>query len=217
MSTSPEEIYAKLKGDIRKKHLSDFKELREKIANLFQGKLGKEVVKKIVRFSHNSERNINYSSDIDEIISSKSANLTAKQKSLLFLFWYLWITEGVFSEVIETIAFLLMQKHHDIYDPRNMEYVKNYKELEKIDLFVKLQFLKKHGFDFLCGCIDRNLRNLIAHTDIAVNDDGSIVNIKNGKQIPNLEESITLLMVTLLEVLTAINENMRKHFKTIKR
>lgn len=211
MSKSPEEIYKELREEVLKEHWSDFNELKTKIDSLLQGNISKEVMEKIRLAAFNMERNTSYATDIDEIISSKSANLTPKQKSLLLLFWYLWVTEGLFSEVIETISFLLMQKHHDIYDPRNMEFAKNYKELEKIDLFVKLQYVRKHGFEFLCDCIDRNLRNSIAHLDIIVNDDGSIVSIKTGEKITNLEKSIALFMVTFLKILDAITENLEKY------
>jgi hypothetical protein len=217
MSRSPEEIFGELGKEVLKKHQSDFSELGTKIGNLLQGKIGKESLEILKSAANNIDRDIQYAIDIDAIISSKSANLTPKQKSLLLLFWYLWVTEGAFSEVIETIAILLMQEHHDIYDPKNMEFVKNHKELEKIDLFVKIQFVRKHGFEFLCDCIDRNLRNSIAHLDIMVNDDGSIVNLKTGEKISNLEKSIALFTVALLVVLHAMNENLGKFLKTRKR
>jgi hypothetical protein len=69
-----------------------------------------------------------------------------------------------------------------------MKFVKEYKELDKVSLFVKLQFLDKHGFGLLADAIDRDLRNCIAHIDIIVNEDGSIVNKRTHKTIEDMKQ-----------------------------
>jgi hypothetical protein len=211
MSENIEEIYGEsILNEVREEYKFGFAELEIKIEALLQGKIGKELVETLKSATINLERNKKYIDEINSINSSKSVNLTPRQKSLLILFWYLWATEGIFSEIIEIISILLMQDHHDIYNPNDLKFVRNYKELEKIDLSVKMQFVKEHGFEFLCDCIDRKFRNSIAHLDIMVNDDGSIVNIKTGEKIPHINKLITRLMVACLTVLQAINKNLGK-------
>jgi len=135
-------------------------------------------------------RKLDYWMDIVGVSASKEANLTPKQKSLLELFSYLVLVEGIFSEIIQVIAFILVENHHDIYDVENREFVRNYEGLNNPSLFEKMQFVEMHGFKFISDACDRDLRNSIAHLRIIVNDDGSMVEItrkgKTGKAIKDI-------------------------------
>jgi hypothetical protein len=130
--------------------------------------------------------------DFYEMSQKSTEKLSSRQKSLFQLFYYLVMTEGTVSGYVDVIAFLLMQDGHDIYDARRMEFVDDYKELDKVDLYVKLQFLEKHGFNLLTDAIDRELRNCIAHLDFTVYDDGSVINERTGKTI-EIEKKISYL------------------------
>lgn len=189
---------------LESKYKSELELLKSKIESLFQGKKDWEGIASIFTFSSKLERNLDYVQTILGLQSQEKTSLTPKQKSLIFLFTYLSLAEGIFSEIVEIIAFLLMQNDHDLYDPRNMEFVKKYKQLEKIDLFVKMQFIEKHGFGFLCNSMDRPLRNSIAHLDLKVTDDGSIINTKTEEKITDFNEKMVRLISVSAFAITEI-------------
>lgn len=156
----------------------------------------------IIPSYRNVLKNSKYWMEIWSLSNDAKKVLTPKQKSLLGLLAYLSLAEGLVSENVQIVAFLLMENGHDLYDPRDMKFVDSYKKLGKIDLFVKLQFLERHGFTFITQALDRNLRSCIAHLEYTVDDDGTIVNEKSGEKIIDIEQKMHLLscsntMVTL--------------------
>jgi len=173
----------------------DFKTVEELNSTLASqlDEVVRECAEKILEVSVNVSRNMGYWEEIWKLSASPAVNLTPKQKSLQELFLYLVLSEGIFSEIIQAIAFILMENHHDIYNPERMKFVENYEELDKIPLFVKLQFLKKHEFKFVADAIDKKLRNSIAHLSFIVNDDGSIVDRRTGKITKDLREKTNYL------------------------
>lgn len=92
-----------------------------------------------------------------------------------------------------------------------MEFVTSYEQLDELDLFVKLQFIEKHGFKFLCDSVDRKLRNAIAHLDVVVNEDGSILNTKTGEKIKDLWQKIVRLGSVSYITETALKESLLNH------
>jgi len=110
-----------------------------------------------------------------------------REKAFLDLFLYQLLVEGISSKLIQLIAFLLMEKDHDIYDSEKREFVKKYAHLSQISLHVKIQFIRKHGFILLTDFVDRNLRNSIAHMNVIVKEDGTIVNKKTKQSVTNLD------------------------------
>lgn len=151
--------------------------------------------------------NLDYHKEIHKITSEKN-NLNPKQKSLLQLFLYLQTVEGIFTKVVQAIGFLLIKNDHDIYNPIHMKFAKKYTDLNEIPLFVKIQFLKKHGFSSFTSAVDRKLRNCIAHLEFSVKDDGTIINLKNKQPITNLDKKIdqlgsacTIVILSFAEIL----------------
>ena len=147
--------------------------------------------------------------DIIELLESPD-KFTAKQKSILSLYFYLHMIEGAITEYIQVIAFLLLKNGHDIYDPRRMHFAKSYEDIKNIDLYVKEQFLDSHGFDFITFALDRTLRNCIAHQDFVIYEDGSIKNLKTQqlidieKKVGELRLTCTLISITIQQVLDII-------------
>ena len=160
-------------------------ELNSKLAALLQKVVE---IEKLFEVSANVSRNMEYWVEIWNLSTSSAINLTPKQKSLQELFLYLVLSEGVFSELVQAIVFILMENHHDIYNPERMKFVENYEELDKVTLFVKLQFIRKHGFEFIADAIDRKLRNSIAHLEFIVKDDGNIFDRKTRKITKDVRE-----------------------------
>jgi hypothetical protein len=163
------------------RHKAEFDRLKSEIGSLSTGKIEFKGLQDLFSSLANIQRSFGYVEAVMGIPKQSKALLTPKQKSLILLFTYLTFAEGIFSEVIEIIIFFLLQSHHDLYDPRRAEFVKEYKQIEKIDLFIKLKFIENHGFGFLCDSIDRDLRNSIAHLNLIVDDDGCITNSKTAK------------------------------------
>lgn len=62
-----------------------------------------------------------------------------------------------------------------------MKFVKKYEELDKVALFIKLQFIEEHGFRFIGDSLDRELRNCIAHLRFKVEDEGNVEITPSGK------------------------------------
>jgi hypothetical protein len=162
--------------------------------------------------------------DLRELINLTSSG-TDKQKSLLNLFAYLVYGEGVFSELVQIIAFILMENDHDIYDPRRMEFVNTYEHLYKLDLYVKMQFIEKHGFGMLTKSFDRDLRNCIAHLDFVIHDNGKIISKKTQETISSpvegimnpLNRKVVSSFVHYLRVLYAILSSVAEEGVTIKK
>ncbi len=150
-------------------------------------------------------RNGKYWTEIWSLSHDEKKYLTPKQKSLLGLFSYSALAEGMVSENVQIIAFLLMQNGHDLYDPRDMKFVDSYKKLGKIDLFIKMQFLERHGFAFITQAIDRNLRNCITHLEYTVNEDGTIIDEKTGEKIIDIDQKMHLLSCSNTMVTLALN------------
>ena len=201
---------------------ADFKRLEEfntTIAPLISN-LTKESSKTVNEKSAGIARTLHYYRDVLRISSSKP-NLTSRQKSLLELYSYLVVAEGIFSETLQVIAFILLQNHHDIYDAERREFVRNYEELNNLSLREKMQFVEMHGFKFVSGACDRDLRNSIAHLRTIVNEDGSIVEItrkgETGKVIKDLYEKTRYLIgvctLTVVEVRRLVGKHLEAESK----
>lgn len=180
----------------------DFKkveELNSKLAPLLQKVVEIEKLREVYV---NVIQSMEYWKEIWNLSASSTVKLTPKQKSLLELFSYLVLSEGVFSEIVQAIAFILMESHHDIYDKG--KFVKNYEELNEVPLSVKLKFIKRHGLEFIAVAYDKKLRNSIAHLGFIVNDDGSIVDRKTGKITKDVREKTdsfgSVCAVTMLAI-----------------
>jgi len=130
---------------------------------------------------------------LEEFMELTTARIIPKRTRLLVeLFYYLGLSEGLLSQLVQSIALILMESGHDIYDPQRMKFVKNYRNLDKVSLFVKLQFIEAHGFKYLTKLYDRKLRNCVAHLRFNLNDDGTITNKITGEKI---EEKVLLQQI----------------------
>lgn len=176
----------------------EIKVFHSKIGPLVKNVFPKKSLQPIIIGVLNSVRRGNdYMKEIMNLDASK--NLTEKQRSLLLLFSYLALSEGIFSECVQLITFILIENHHDIYDPFRKEFVKDYKGLDKVSLYLKLQFIEKHGFKFVTDEFDRAFRNCIAHLRFIVEDDGTVVNVATGEKI---EQEVLMAKNAVLYAMT---------------
>lgn len=169
------------------------KNLNSIIISLIDRGLGKTAIIALKDAYDDANKNINYWINIWHLANSEKMRTKPQEKSLLDLFLYLLLVEGVSSKIVQIITFMLIENAHDLYDPKERKFVKEYKKLDKVSLFIKLQFIEKHGFGLLADAVDRELRNCIAHIDIIVNEDGSIVNKGTKEKIGELNQKTDYL------------------------
>lgn len=206
-SYGEESAHYQRRQELCKKYGVDSKKVEDvysKIAPLLRNIMTKRVLTTLLETTDDLKRGVEYYEEIRRLINSE--RLTPKQKSLLELFCYLELSEGLFSEVIQSIAFVLIENDHDIYDPQRMKFVKSYKELDEVSLFVKLQFIKEHGLKFVADTFDRELRNSIAHLRYFVEDDGTIIDKRIGRKIEGVEKKMDYLSVMSVIILNVFTE-----------
>ena len=158
-------------------------------------------------------------------ISERFKNeLTPKEKSALNLFLYLSMTEGLFSELLNIIIFMhvhsedgfseskIMPLRKNSHKCKNCGYIKEnepiktYKEIRELNLGFKLKYLEKldirHQYFIeykdrkIHECVNRPLRNAIAHLDFTIKDDGTVLYGTKRKPV-NSEIEIKELMANI--------------------
>ena len=161
-------------------------------------------------------RGVDYATEVMSI-----EKVSEKQKSILLLYAYLSISEGIYCEAIQQLSFVLLENSHDIYDPRRMKFAKVCGDLDEIDMFVKLQFLEEHGFKSVVEAFDRKLRNAIAHQKIIVEDSGDIVDPVTQVKILDIKTMATkiktLIGMSALLPYTIALEVFSSHARSLKK
>lgn len=196
--------------DLYKIDFERVKNLNSIIIPLIERGLGKTAITALRDAYADVHQNVDYWINIWNLTNSEKTRPKPQEKSLLDLFLYLLLVEGISSKLVQIITFLLMENDHDLYDPNEMEFVKEYNKLDKISLFVKLQFIEKHGFGLFADAIDRELRNCIAHIDLIVNEDGSIINKRTRKKIDDLKQRTDYLGGMGVIIITVMDYSLRK-------
>jgi hypothetical protein len=218
MTTVDDTTYLEEKRELCSEYGVDFNKIKEfhsRIAPLIRNIAKKDAISSQLNEAYKEvRRSLEYWREIWVLATSK---VSSKQKSLLELFMYLELSEGVFDELIQVITFVLMSNHHDLYDPRTKVFLESYRELEGLDFYVKLQFIERHGFEFVSGAFDRKLRNCIAHLDFIINDDGTIVKRKTGEKMGDIMAKMhylgTLCSMMIIIVNKVLSEDPRIHFE----
>jgi len=167
----------------------------------------------------NVKNNLPIINEIGKILE-KTKSLTATQKSILNLFLYLSLTEGIFSELVNSITFMHIHSQdkfiylkddketkpiEPIFSKWKKTYVYSYEEIKDLDLFVKLEYLgnkyKTSWEKNIADCVNRDLRNSVAHLDYLVNDDGTVIYGKKREKV-NSEQEVKSLMTNIYLIFT---------------
>jgi len=123
--------------------------------------------------------------------------------NLLFMF------EGILTLAINLFTIYIIETEHaDLWSYRNNKYVSSIDDLTTVDLFHKIEFLKRHDYGFLEDLYPRSIRNAVAHTNYSINPDGSLVtyNTKGNPQNPIKPESLKNIsknIATFINILAA--------------
>ena len=88
---------------------------------------------------------------------------------------FLWIYEIEYVKCLDAFCYLLIRNGHDLFDLLRKKYVKDLKDIGKVDVYTKLNFLEEHKFGLLRRPIDETLRNKIAHHDFIIDDSGKVL------------------------------------------
>lgn len=129
-------------------------------------------------------------------------NIEPSEKSMLYITDLLYVVEGPFSGIVNLIVHnKIAEHHHDIWDEYHEKFATSFKEIVRLRLYLKLEFLKRHGFDFLTETCPRTLRNAIAHQSFRIEGDGSIV-VSNGSEKSYSQREILDMIVIMNELST---------------
>ena len=149
-----------------------------------------------------------------ELIEKLSlSNPSKKEHSTLIVLYSFIIIEGFFVYFINfLIYFLILQEHHDIWDPIKQKFVSNFEDIADLNLSQKLKFLKHHKIYDFSEVIRRDLRNCIAHQNYSIQEDGSIQLFKKGKkweivtqeELTKINKDVDLLKKGIVEALVSI-------------
>lgn len=71
----------------------------------------------------------------------------------------------------------------------------------RLRLYLKLEFLRRHDFDFLAETCPKALRNAIAHQNFKIDEDSSIV-ISDGKEKRFTQKKLWDILVIMNELST---------------
>ena len=105
--------------------------------------------------------------------SRNTSGLNPQEFTLIGVFYYLLVVEGVICNVLNFITYLLVALEHDLYTITKRKYIKeDIEEIRKVEMSTKIQFLKHHEFGVLTKEHDSTFRNDIAHHNYRVDEKG---------------------------------------------
>lgn len=103
---------------------------------------------------------------------------------------YLGLVESLGVALADAVLILLIANEREVHTRGPMtKHVTKTRELEKIDLAYKLDFLEDEGLDLFARFIDRDVRNHIAHLKFTIQNNGKIKK-RDGSPI-NIDRNIS--------------------------
>jgi hypothetical protein len=92
------------------------------------------------------------------------------------LFSYLGLSEDLGVTLIDITLLLLIANGRELHFRKGggMMHVSRFKDLHRLNLSYKLEFLDTHKLGFVSKIVNKNLRNMIAHLGFTITEDGTI-------------------------------------------
>lgn len=140
---------------------------------------------------------------------SETKSLTSNETTLIDVFEYLLLAEGIICNLLNFVSYALVMTGHDLYCFQKRKYMKeNMEEIRKVEMYTKMQFLKHHGFGALTKEYDTTFRNDIAHHNYKVDEDG-VLRVR-GKPIDLSQKTKPLMRIVefINETYDVINEKL---------
>lgn len=99
------------------------------------------------------------------------------------LFAYLGLIEGLGVTLIDITLLLLIANGNDMHFRKGggLMHVSRFKDLHRLNLLYKLEFLDAHKLGFVSKIVSRDLRNIIAHLGFTITEEGTIRDSSNNK------------------------------------
>ena len=122
------------------------------------------------------------------------------------LFAYLGLIEGLGVTLIDITLLLLIANGKDMHFRKGggVMHVSRLKDVHKLNLSHKLEFLDAHKLGFVSKIVNRNLRNMIAHLGFTITEDGTIRGSDN-KEI-NVDTEIEAFWNRVEEIIATFDE-----------
>ncbi len=116
--------------------------------------------------------------------------LAPKAKALSKLFAYLGLVESLGVALMDMALILLIANGKEMHiRAKGIRHVSTLRELRKLDLVYKLEFLGANKLGFFAGVVNRQLRNEIAHLKFTIEENGEIKDSNN--QTVNIDAILT--------------------------
>jgi hypothetical protein len=116
--------------------------------------------------------------------------LPSKSKALTKLFAYLGLVESLGVTLMDMALILLIANGKEMHmRGKGIRHVSTLKELRRLDLVYKLEFLGANKLGFVAGVVDRHLRNDIAHLKFTIDEKGEVKD--SGGNTVNIDEVLT--------------------------
>lgn len=129
------------------------------------------------------------------------SSIAPSEDALLKLIYILFLTEGPLSFYINCYCLgLILVGHHDMWSEEKQKFISSFEEIARMSLFIKLEFLERHGFKSFSKICPRKVRNAVAHYDFRIESEGTIViegqkltRRESANIIHNIAEMLNLL------------------------
>ena len=133
-------------------------------------------------------------------------DLSPAPRAYAKLFAYLGLVEGLGVTLIDITSLLLIANRNDMHFRKGggMMHVSRFKDLHRLNLLYKLEFLDAHKLSFVSKIVNRDLRNMIAHLSFTITEDGTIRD--SGNIEINIDAEIEAFWTRVGEVIGTFEE-----------
>jgi hypothetical protein len=186
------------------------------IIEVFIGKMSRKEINELYQYIERIAENYKSLEMIFNRI--KKTPLNPHEISTFMLMFILYINEGWLSLSTNYVIYALMLKeHHDIWSEHDHKFVSSFMGLFNIPLYIRLEFLSKHGYDFFSEICKRDLRNAIAHQKFKIESDGTVHVLEDGKRQSYTIKDLNKALEDATKLLSIFNEVYQSELKRIKR
>jgi hypothetical protein len=133
-------------------------------------------------------------------------DLSPAPRAYAKLFAYLGLTEGLGVTLIDITSLLLIANRNDMHFRKGggMMHVSRFKDLHRLNLLYKLEFLDAHKLGFVSKIVNRDLRNMIARLSFTITENGTIRD--SGNREINIDTEIGVFWDRVSALISAFDE-----------
>lgn len=147
--------------------------------------------------------------EISEVLRGLKTDVqynNSKLQSMSKMLAYLGLVESIGRTLMDIVVIMHVATGKDVHTKKPyLRHIESFEELKNVDLWYKLEFLKREGLSIFGKSINRDVRNTIAHLKFKIEKngeirklDGSPINI--DKVISEFWEGVDTLMLVLKDI-----------------